>query len=92
MVEGIGWGLLLLRWEGRERGGLVGWGGVEWSGVELWWGGLVVWVSGEWNGGVNGGEMGEGEGGKGKVGMGVVRDVDFGGGWRWVGWWGANTG
>jgi len=36
--------------------------------------------------------MGEGEGGKGKVGMGVVRDVDFGGGWRWVGWWGANTG
>ena len=81
MVEGIGGGLVLLRWEGRERGGGVGWSGVEWSGVEwsgvengmeLWWGGAGCvgerGVEGE-GGGLMVGKMVEG--GEGKVGKGV---------------------
>ncbi len=55
MVGGIGGGLLLLRWEGRGGGGLVGWvGGVE-NGDGGEWDG-AVWGAG-WAGerGVEGG-------------------------------------
>jgi len=70
----------------------VGW----WGGVENGDGGELdgaVWGAG-WAGerGVEGGGLMVGRWGRGEVGKGVVRDGDFGGVWRWVGWWGANTG